>query len=90
MELKVVESKDKRVILELQGETFTLTNLLVEKLWENKNVSEAAQIKEHPYLAEVKLLVETKQGSPIKAIEKAIHSSLKDLESLKTKFKGVK
>ena len=87
MELHLLEKSEKKVLIELKGETFTLTNLLIDKLWENKNVSEAAQIKEHPYLSEVKLLVSVKEGSPLKAIERAVNASLKDLKELKEKFK---
>ena len=87
MEVKIEKSEDKKLLLELIGESFTLTNLLEEKLWEDKNVSEAAQIKEHPYLSEPKIWVVVKRGSPLKALNRAIDRALKDLENLKKEFK---
>ena len=87
MELKVVKSEGKKLLLELTGETLTLTNILKDKLWESKNVSEAAQIREHPYLSEPKIWVVVKKGSPLTALEKAAESAIKDLEKLKEEFK---
>jgi DNA-directed RNA polymerase subunit L len=87
MELKVVKAEDKKLLLELAGESLTITNLLREKLWEDKNVSEAAQIKEHPYLSEPKIWVVVKRGSPLRALDKATNRALDDLEKLKKEFK---
>lgn len=87
MELKVVKAEDKKLLLELAGESLTITNLLREKLWEDKNVSEAAQIKEHPYLSEPKIWVVVKRGSPLRALNKATNRALDDLEKLKKEFK---
>jgi DNA-directed RNA polymerase subunit L len=71
MELKIVKEDDKTLFLEVPGETYTLTNTIRESLWEDKNVSEAAEVKEHPYLSQPKIFVKVTKGSPREALEKA-------------------
>jgi DNA-directed RNA polymerase subunit L len=87
MELKIVKRNEDLILLEVVGETFTLTNVLREELWEDKNVSEAAQIKEHPYLAEPKIWVKVKKGSPIDALEKAADRVIEQAKEFEEKFK---
>ena len=87
MELKIVKEDENSILLEIVGETFTLTNILREELWEDKNVSEAAQIKEHPYLAEPKIWVKVKKGSPILALEKASERIIAQASEFREKFK---
>jgi DNA-directed RNA polymerase subunit L len=71
MELKIVKEDDRILFLEVPGETYTLTNTIRESLWEDKNVSEAAEVKEHPYLSQPKIFVKVTKGSPREALEKA-------------------
>ena len=44
MELKVVKQEDKTLVLEVPGETVTVTNALRSELWEDKNVKDIAKI----------------------------------------------
>jgi len=71
MQLKVVKEDDSKLILEVKDETIGFVNLLKDELWKDKTVSEAAYIKEHPYLAEPKVLVKVNRGNPRAALEKA-------------------
>lgn len=71
MELRVIKEDGKTLFLEVAGETHTLTNTIREELWNDKNVSEAAEIKEHPYLAQPKIFVKVEKGSPKEALKKA-------------------
>jgi DNA-directed RNA polymerase subunit L len=87
MQLRVVKRDENSILLETIGETFTLTNVLREELWEDKDVSEAAQIKEHPYLAEPKIWVKVKKGSPITALEKAADRIIEQAKEFEEKFK---
>lgn len=87
MELKVVKQDEKTLIVEVKGETFTLTNLVRESLWEDKSVSEAAQIKEHPYLAEPKIFVNVSRGSPKVALEKSSERLIEQTKEFGEKFK---
>jgi DNA-directed RNA polymerase subunit L len=88
MELKVVkqEDKKKRLILELSGESETLTYLLKEKLWEQKRVKEAAHIREHPLLSEPKVLVHVKTGTAMVALSKAAKDLLSEVKEFKKLF----
>ncbi|MEM5794048.1 MAG: DNA-directed RNA polymerase subunit L [Candidatus Aenigmatarchaeota archaeon] len=87
MELRVIKKDEKTLELEVRGETYTLTNLLREELWNDKSVIESAQIKEHPYLSEPKIFVKVSRGSPETALEKACDRLISKLEELKEEFK---
>ena len=71
MELKIIKEDEKTLFIEATGETYTLTNTIREELWNDKNVSEAADVKEHPYLSQPKIFVRVTKGSPREALEKA-------------------
>jgi len=88
MDLRVIKRTDKSLLLEIPGETYTLTNALREELWNDANVSEAAEIKEHPYLAEPKVWVVVKRGDPVTALEKASERLEKKIEEFEKKFKS--
>jgi len=87
MQLKVIEEADKKLILEFPGETVTLTNILKDELWNDSSVSEAAQMKEHPYLEEPRLFVKTERGDPITALEKAAVRIQDKAKEFKEEFK---
>ncbi len=89
MELNIVKKEDSVLVLEIPGETITVTNVLRGELWEDKNVKEAAQIKEHPYLAEPKVFVKTSKGKPETALAKASDRIIKQAEEFSDKFKEV-
>jgi DNA-directed RNA polymerase subunit L len=71
MDLRVVKEDEKTLIVETKGETVGFVNLLRDELWKDKAVSEAAYIKEHPYLSEPKVFVKAGRGSPRTALERA-------------------
>ncbi|MDI6798904.1 MAG: DNA-directed RNA polymerase subunit L [Candidatus Aenigmarchaeota archaeon] len=87
MELRVVKEGEKTLILELKGETIGFVNLLREALWNDKNVSEAAYIKEHPYLSEPKIFVKTSRGLPKTALEKATDFIINKTKEFREEFK---
>lgn len=87
MELKKVKEDDKTLLLETVGETFTLTNAIREILWDDNTVSEAAQIREHPYLSNPKIFVKTSRGSPTAALEKAAEKIAEQAKEFKELFK---
>lgn len=87
MELKKVKEDDKTLLVEVKGETYTITNAVRDYLWDDKSVSEAAQIKEHPYLSQPKIFVKTTKGAPVAALEKATDKILEDAREFKQKFK---
>ena len=87
MELRVVKKEDKGLVIEVQGETIGFINAIREELWNDKSVLEAAFRKEHPYLAEPKIIVKTSRGEPEDALEKACERLIEKLEEFKEKFK---
>lgn len=87
MELNVVKQEDNTLILEVPGETVTVTNVLRGELWEDSNVNEAAQIKEHPYLAQPKIFIKTSRGKPQTALDKAATRVMKQAEDFSESFK---
>ncbi|MCX8190858.1 MAG: hypothetical protein N3D78_01560 [Candidatus Aenigmarchaeota archaeon] len=87
MEIVKIKGNSDTALLELRGETFTLASLLEEELWENKNVSEAASFREHPYLSEVKLWVKVKKGEVADALTETVEGLLKKVEELKKVIK---
>jgi len=87
MELVKVKGDEKSVLMEVRGETFTLTSALEEQLWEDKNVSEAASFREHPYLSEPKIWVKVKKGSVKDSLEKAAEKLIEASKEFREKFK---
>ena len=88
MELNVEKQDEKRLILELKGETIAFSHMLKDELWKDSNVKEAAAIKEPPYLSEAKILVAVSRGTPKAALEKASDNIGKQAKELKDKFKS--
>jgi DNA-directed RNA polymerase subunit L len=87
MELKVIKEDEKTLFLEVPGETYTLTNTIREELWNDKNVSEAADVKEHPYLSQPKIFVRVTKGSPKEALEKAAERIAEKAREFAEEFK---
>ncbi|MFH0711154.1 MAG: DNA-directed RNA polymerase subunit L [Candidatus Aenigmatarchaeota archaeon] len=87
MELSVIEEDEKKIILEVKDESISFVNLLRSELWNDKSVSEAAYIKEHPYLGQPKIFIKTERGSPRVALEKASVRVLDKAKEFQEEFK---
>jgi len=87
MEMKAVKESDDTLLLEVKGESVTATNVVKGELWEDENVKEAAQIKEHPYLEEPKIFVKVSKGKPVTALDKAAERVIKQTEEFSEAFK---
>ncbi len=87
MELNIVKQDDKTLMIEAKDETVTLTNLISNELWEDKSVKEAAQIKQHPYMDEPKILVKVSKGKPKSALKKASDRVLAQTDEFRKEFK---
>jgi DNA-directed RNA polymerase subunit L len=87
MELKVVKEDKGLTVIEIPEETVTVTNVIRGELWDDANVKEAAQIKEHPYLSSPKIFVKTSRGKPTTALKKASDSVIKQTETFQEEFK---
>lgn len=86
MEVKTIKQDKDMLLVEVKGDTIGFANLIREELWNNKDVDEAASIKEHPYLEEPKIYVKTKSGKPKKALEDAAVSLQRKIKELKNEF----
>ncbi len=72
MEVKKIKDEDGVLMLELEGESKNFANLLREELWNDKNISEVAAIKEHPYMDQPKLFLKMKgKNKPQKSLKDA-------------------
>ncbi len=87
MELKTVKEDEKKLIVELKGETIGFAHMLKDELWKDANVKEAAAIKEHPYLSEPKILVAVSRGSHKTALEKVSDRIADQVKEFGEKFK---
>ena len=87
MEIKKIKGDDKQLLIEISGESFTLTTPMAEELWSDQNVVEAAQIREHPYLSEPRIWVKVSSGTAIKSLQKTSDRLIKEVEEFREKFK---
>jgi len=87
MEFRVLKQDPNTIFLEVGKETVTITNLIREELWEEKNISEAASVKEHPYLEEPKIWLKTSRGSPVTTLDQTCERILLEIQEFRQKFK---
>jgi len=84
MKLKKIKSSDSVLEIEIEGEDVGFVNLIKEELWKDKQVSEAAHIKEHPYMVESKIYVKMKGKTDpkvaLRRTQKRLMVKLKDLK----------
>lgn len=86
MELQVLESSKKRLKLKVIGSGHTFCNVLVDELWNDKDVEVAAYNIKHPLVGVPELIVETKSGEPKKALHEAVKRLKKTNETAKKGF----
>lgn len=82
-----MEQEDKKLIIEIPGESVTLTNVISDELWNDKNIEEAAHLKDHPYLSQPKIFVKVNSGSPITALDKAATRVVDRILEFREEFK---
>lgn len=87
MKLKILKQDKNLLEVEVEGESVGFVNLIKEELWEDKNVDEAAYIKEHPYMAEPKVYLKTKKKKTKRALNDAIKRISAQLKEFKGEFK---
>ncbi len=90
MEIKVLEEKKNKLVLEITGETHTVCNALVKELWNDKHIKAAGYRIDHPLTARPNLLVETDGADPRKAISSAIKKLAKAADDFKKASKSIK
>ncbi|HLC59447.1 MAG TPA: DNA-directed RNA polymerase subunit L [archaeon] len=86
MELEVVKKEKNSITIQIKGENDTLVNLLREELWNDKNISEAAVLKDHPFTHNPKILVNVNSGDPVDALQKAVDRIKDNVEKFRKAF----
>jgi DNA-directed RNA polymerase subunit L len=92
MEIKVLEEKKNRLVLEIKGEGHAFCNALKRELWNDLHVKIAAYKIKHPLVGIPTLFVETDgKETPKKALTEAAKRLSKEADKFKTAFlKGAK
>ena len=87
--IKIIEESDNKIVFQYPC-NLGFATLLVEELWNDKDISAAAFEKEHPQTGTPKFVVETKKGNARDAVKSAIKrlkdknkEFLKEIENIK-------
>jgi len=89
MEIKILNEDSKNIEFELKGEGHTISNLLRNELWKNKDINLAAYRLEHPLISSPVISVSS-SGKPRKAILKTVDDIKKNIKSLRNEFKKIR
>ncbi len=83
MDIKVLEKKKGRLVIEVRGEGHTLLNLLREKAW-NSKAKQASYMIEHPYMAQPKIII--KADDPVKVMKSAVQQVADEAKEFDREF----
>ena len=73
MEIKILDDKKNKLIIEVKGANHTLCNILKTELWNDKHVKIATYSIRHPQISVPQMIVETDgEVSPKNALINAI------------------
>ncbi|MEM7823820.1 MAG: hypothetical protein QW227_00375 [Candidatus Aenigmatarchaeota archaeon] len=84
MELRLVEESKGRAVVEVRGESATLTSLIADAIV--RDGADAAAIQEHPFMTEPKIVVA--DTNPLKLLEKAAEKVVDELTGFKKEFEA--
>ncbi len=71
-DIKVIESKKNKLVLEIYGDKHTLPNVIVDELYNDKEVKAASYFNVQPLKNISRLIIETKGKDPKQALLDAI------------------
>ena len=84
MEIKVLEESKNKLVIELEGETHTLANLLKKELWNDEHVKVSGYTVKHPLVGKPMLVVETDgKETPREALKAAAERLSKENDKFK-------
>lgn len=87
MEIKILDDKKNKLMLEVKGADHTLCNALKTELWSDKHVKIATYSIRHPQVSVPQLIVETDgEVSPKNALINAVQRLNKINEKFKKEF----
>ena len=82
MNIKVLEEKKNKIIVEVDGVGHGFCNMLVKELWNDTNIKFAGYHIEHPLIGKAKIIVESKKDA-----RKAIYDAIKGINKSANVFK---
>ena len=85
MEVKILEEKKQRIVVELHGADHGLCNAIKKELWNDETVTVASYSIDHPLVGIPKVTVETNKDGEAK---KALLDGIKRLKKHATDFKN--
>lgn len=87
MEIKILDDKKNKIILEVKGADHTLCNIIKSELWSDKHVKIATYSIRHPQISVPQIIVETDgEESPKNALINAVQKLHKTNEKFKKEF----
>jgi DNA-directed RNA polymerase subunit L len=90
MKLKIVKEEDDYVEIAVEGEEHSLLNALRDILLEDKKVEFAAYYIDHPQVGIPRIMIRTKEGSPIAALREAVKKLRKRADEFREEIKDAK
>jgi len=88
MQIRVLRENKNELELEIEGETYTLANLLNSYLLRQNGVNSAFKV-EHYLIPNFKTVIMTERGSPYQALKNAIKDIATDLNALEQLVKSL-
>ena len=87
MEIKILDDKKNKLIIEVKGTDHTLCNSLKSELWNDKHVKIATYSIRHPQISVPQMIVETDgEESPRNALINAVQRLQKNNAKFKKEF----
>lgn len=87
MEVKILNDKKNKLIIEVEGSDHTLCNALKSELWNDKHVKVATYSIRHPQISMPQIVVETDgEESPRNALMNAVERLHKTNAKFKKEF----
>ena len=87
MEIKTLDDKKNKLIIEVKGAEHTLCNALKEELWNDKHVKVATYSIRHPQISVPQMIVETDgEENPKNALINAVERLHKNNAKFKKEF----
>jgi DNA-directed RNA polymerase subunit L len=85
MNVKIMGKGKNKLRVEFEGEDHTLLNLLRQNLWE-EGVDYAAYEKEHPFLTNPVLILETDKKNPTRTLKAAAKRMGNQMQDFRKEF----
>ncbi len=87
MEIKIIDDKKNKLVVEVKGADHTLCNAIKTELWNDKHVKIATYSIRHPEISMPQMLVETDgEESPRNALVNAFQRLQKNNSKFKKEF----